>query len=135
MDGKPEFEQYESSMARLSAAQREEVLELVASHDPSGYAAAAALHPDSQVRQVVLDHYRPLSKDAERDIWDRVRAARSTADSESVPDDVLVEDAGLYDDEVIPGNGPSGREVQGSVNLSKTRSHSVAAELSVGGVR
>jgi hypothetical protein len=104
MDGQPEFEQYQASMARLSEGQRGELLALLAGNDPWEYASVATHHSDPRVRDIVLGHYLPLSREGEREIWEKARAARAAAaaDVETLPDDVRVEDAGLDDDEVLP---------------------------------
>jgi hypothetical protein len=137
MGGQSEFEQYQTSMARLSEGQRGELLALLAGNDPWDYASVAMHHLDPRVRDIVLGHYLPLSREGEREIWEKARAARAAAaaDADALPDDVRVEDAGLYDDEVAPGDAedeaPSARESDPARRSSGRR---VAARVTVGAV-
>ena len=97
--GRPEFEQYLSDLARLSPSQRNELLGLLAMGEPNDYREyTRALAGTSQAR--VLEHYLPLSRAQEREIWSRARDERMTAlaAAERIPEDMLVEDAGLYDE-------------------------------------
>jgi hypothetical protein len=101
MGGKAEFEQYQSDMRRLSASERAELLGLLAVGEPAefpDYTRAFAGTPLARV----LEHYFPLSRNEEKEIWTRAREARLNALQEvaMIPDDELVEDAGLYDEDV-----------------------------------
>jgi hypothetical protein len=136
MGGQSEFEQYQASMARLSEGQRGELLALLAGTDPWEYASVAAHHGDPKVRDLVLSHYLPLSREGEREIWEKARAARAAAaaDAETLPDDIRIEDAGLYDDEGFPGGADDqapGVRQNNSTRRSVTRR--TAAPLAAGG--
>ncbi len=103
--GKAEFEQYSRDAARLSASERAELLGLLALGDPAEYQEYARALGGSAVARV-LEHYLPLSRAEEHDLWARARAEREAelARAERVPEEALVEDAGLYDEgDLIPG--------------------------------
>lgn len=131
MGGQAEFEEYQALMSRLSDGQKQDLLEILAGSDPWGYEAAASLHPDPQVRGIVLGHYLPLGREGEREIWNQARAARAVAaaEAEMVPDDMRVEDAGLYDDDAEP----AAEDITPARASRRARSRS-HADLAVGGV-
>lgn len=113
MDGKPEFEQYQSDMGRLSASERAELLGLLAVGEPAEFPEYARAFAGTPLARV-LEHYFPLSRAEEKDIWTRAREARLHAlqEVEMIPADELVEDAGLYDEDgPVPANAAIGEEV------------------------
>jgi hypothetical protein len=62
----------------------------------------------------VLEHYFPLTRSEEQEIWTRARQARleSLQEVATIPDDELVEDAGLYDEDIpLPANAAVAEEV------------------------
>jgi hypothetical protein len=102
--GRPEFEQYQSDFARLTSSQRTELLGLLALGEPAEYPEYARALAGSALARV-LEHYFPLSRMQEREIWARARAERlaAQATAEVIPEEALVEDAGLYDDgDLVP---------------------------------
>lgn len=119
LGGKPEFEQYESDMKRLTPSQRAELLGLLASGEPAEFGECSRAFAGSALGRV-LYHYRPLTRTEEREIWMKAketRTALSAMPMESVPEDQLVEDAGLFDDEdtvpeSIPGQEPRWQAVE-----------------------
>lgn len=100
LGGKAEFGQYESDMKRLGPSQRAELLGLLSSGEAAEYGEYARSFAGSALGRV-LHHYRPLSRTEERDIWTKAKEARTALSAlpvETVPEDQLVEDAGLFDD-------------------------------------
>ncbi len=95
LDGRHEFEDYQSVFSRLSANQRVELLNLLSSCDPREFVRLPSATADHELRDV-LRFYVPISKEYEAAIWTRQKS-RLTAKSE-VPEDERVEDAGLEDE-------------------------------------
>jgi hypothetical protein len=113
MDGKPEFEQYQSDMGRLSASERAELLGLLAVGEPAEFPEYARAFAGTPLARV-LEHYFPLTRSEEQEIWTRARQARLESPQEvaTIPDDELVEDAGLYDEDIpAPANAAVAEEV------------------------
>ncbi|HEX8212884.1 MAG TPA: hypothetical protein VF584_22100 [Longimicrobium sp.] len=113
MDGKPEFEQYQSDMGRLSASERAELLGLLAVGEPAEFPEYARAFAGTPLARV-LEHYFPLTRSEEQEIWTRARQARleSLQEVATIPDDELVEDAGLYDEDIpLPANAAVAEEV------------------------
>ncbi len=111
--GKPEFEEYLKDMEHLSASQRADLVTLLSTAERSEYADNARALAGSALGRA-LWHYVPLTRKQEREVWEQARAAREAAARaaiEMVPEDQLVEDAGLYDDIDAPspdwGESPS----------------------------
>lgn len=94
--GKAEYEEYQSCFRRLSVSQGAELLRLLSSCDPRHFIELPAEATDTQIK-TVLRFYFPLSKDAEAAIWAKQKRIKKPIHSE-VPEDELVEDAGLQDD-------------------------------------
>jgi hypothetical protein len=97
LDGRPEFDDYQSASARLSTSQRSELLHLVSSCDPRQFVKLPSFTTDPRIKSV-LPFYVPISNEAEAEIWARQKSR--TLDSPEVPEDERVEDAGLSDDVV-----------------------------------
>jgi hypothetical protein len=112
MGGKPEFEQYQSDMGRLSAGERAELLGLLALGEPAEYPDYARAFAGTPLARALV-HYFPLSRSEEQEIWTRAREARKALlqEVETIPADQLVEDAGLYDDAPTPENAGVAEEV------------------------
>ena len=91
--GRAEFDDYRSAMTRLNPSQREELLSLLSSVDPSQFASLTAAAADPLVRSA-LHFYIPITRAEEMKIWE---AQRRSVDSCSLPPDQRVEDAGLED--------------------------------------
>ena len=101
-DGRSEFTEYRKAFKRLSASERAELLGLIASVDPRELKRQANLATASRVRSI-MEHYLPLTKEAEAEIWAKQKAMKEKHDpSIIVPDDERVEDAGLNYEEEAP---------------------------------
>lgn len=103
--GRSEFDEYSSRLRRLSGAQRLELVRLLSSVDPRYFADIRERCSDSMIRDV-LEHYVPIPKHKEQKIWRKVKLARTAEVPlfRSPPPDELVEDAGLFDDDVDTGD-------------------------------
>jgi hypothetical protein len=98
-DGRPELDEYQAEMRRLSESQKVELLAYLSDRNPSNFAADLDEISDRQLRRVAR-FYEPLSKRKEAEIQrlQRARLARPTADIR-LSDEEIVEDAGLdFDD-------------------------------------
>lgn len=92
-DGRSEFDDYQSAMARLSASQVHELLTRLSSVDPSRFAALADDEADPLMRGV-LRFYVPIPKADEMKIWE---VQRRVSDGCAMPREERVEDAGIED--------------------------------------
>jgi hypothetical protein len=96
LGGRDEFHAFKREYDALNADERAELLHLLSSTIPSGYTALVSRTVNDRIRSI-LHWYKPLSDDEELSIWKRAAAAhplQRRAGAE-VPDDELVEDAGL----------------------------------------
>lgn len=98
LGGRAEFDEYRACTARLSASQRQELLALLSSVDPSRFRDLAETCPDASLR-AALRFYVPLAKEAEMEIW---RLRKEPPDGCSMPGEERVEDAGLDEDPPMP---------------------------------
>lgn len=95
LDGAAEFEQYLSESRSLSVTDRHELASLLSSTGPSKFRELQNKTGNLSVRKL-LPYYFPLDDDSERRIWNASKAHRETiSDSAVIPEDELVEDAGL----------------------------------------
>lgn len=97
MDGKPQFDEFRSQFAKLTDAERLELDEILSTVERRNLASQAGHQRNRRLGDLLQQHYCPMSTQNQRAIWDRPRAADSFV-TESVPEDELVEDAGLNDD-------------------------------------
>lgn len=110
-DGVPEFEEFQSSFRRLSTTEKGTLVEKLSKviYGDNGRVGAsrgeiaAAFDAESNPRlREVLEFYVPPAKNVEREIWDKQKALkdqRIEAKTDfNVPEDELVEDAGLDDE-------------------------------------
>lgn len=96
LDGKPEFEEFETQYRKLSTDDKAELGDLLsrgARRDAVGLIGQAT---SSQVNRI-LPFYVPMQKDDEAKIWEEMKLRKSSAPVEKIeiPADELVEDAGL----------------------------------------
>jgi hypothetical protein len=95
LDGKDQFDDFLILNSRLTDSERHELSELLSTHEPRKIAKIAAHHPNRRI-QDLLAHYVPLSEADAREIWQKQKALKRI--DSIIPDDELVEDAGLDDD-------------------------------------
>ena len=102
--GRAEFDEYRARMSKLAQGDRAELIELLCSHPPSQFAAAFQDHSNKALKRFA-GFYRPLPKNVERQIWAEQRKMKSLyQNSDDLPEDEKVEDAGLDDDGLIAPN-------------------------------
>lgn len=96
--GKPELEDFEQKLDRLSEGEKESLLELLSTHFKSEYSEVCDGLKNSKMRDI-MRHYIPLSTEKEREIWNFAKEMRKGKeyDPDDVPVDEKVEDAGLQE--------------------------------------
>lgn len=100
MEGRPQFDDYLSKASRLSASEKAELLSLLSSSEPRKFAALASKTANANLRDV-LQHYVPPPKAEEVRIWEKQKSIKKSNDS-PLPEDELVEDAGLNEPPLVP---------------------------------
>jgi hypothetical protein len=111
--GRPEFEEYRRSAARLTEEERRELLGLLSSCDPREFGSLPRQAGTRRLREIV-EFYKPLSKTADARIWE-IRNGYASASPGSTPptppEEECVEDAGLCgDDHPTPEPRPKRRQ-------------------------
>jgi hypothetical protein len=108
--GRDQFTQYKREFRKLSPSERTELLGLIAAVDPSDLKDQVGLATTPRVRSI-MEHYLPLSKEKEAEIWAKQRAMKKKEDpSIVVPDEERVEDAGLNYEETPAPSKPMKRK-------------------------
>jgi hypothetical protein len=94
--GRAEFEEFDKQFKTLSPGDRGELATLLSSTSASGFGKLGERALSSSVKRI-LHYYLPLAEDSERKIWESMKDMKSAVPVEtiSIPDDELVEDAGL----------------------------------------
>lgn len=96
LSGRDEFSEYQAAMARLSGAEKTELLGLLSSREPRSFKDIGKSANSDNIRKVA-PFYIPISKVKEAKIWSSQRSALKRQ-LEDVPEDERVEDAGLTED-------------------------------------
>lgn len=100
--GKAEFTEYEAEFRKLTIEDQNELLIFLSTFNKLEYEIQAKKLTNKAARKV-LPFYFPLAKDEERKIWEASRELRKADDTTNlVPEDELVEDAGLDDSSFTP---------------------------------
>lgn len=96
LDGRPELDEFTQQFNKLSEDERKELANLLSTSGPSGFAGLIGQAMSSNVNRII-GFYVPLHKDVERNIWDSMKARKTSTKKEefNIPEDELVEDAGL----------------------------------------
>jgi hypothetical protein len=99
-DGVGEFTEYEELRSKLTRSEQDELRSLLHDVDPKKIAGQRA-HASSARVKAVLQHHVPLPKETEAMLWQRQRQFKKTEENLriNIPDDELVEDAGLMAEE------------------------------------
>lgn len=94
-EGRPEFDEFQRHFAKLSSSDRNELRELLTA-SPSEFDSLAGQAKSHAVNGVLPFYVSPI-KDELRKIWEAMRVKQATvADAATaIPEDELVEDAGL----------------------------------------
>jgi len=93
-DGRPEFDEYIRMFAKLTAFDRLELASLLSSAGPSQFVTLTDKTTNATVKSV-LPYYVPPSKAVEAEIWKKMKVRQIQAEAINIPQDELVEDAGL----------------------------------------
>jgi len=95
-DGRPQFEQFAKEFKTLKSEDRSELVKLLSTTTPSKFHELEMQASHLPLKRI-LRHYLPMNKDEEAKIWEKMKkqAKKLPSDVESVPEDELVEDAGL----------------------------------------
>jgi len=102
LGGKPEFEQFRREFRALSVADKAELMHLLSFSKPSQFLSLVKNTENTKVKGI-LPWYKPLTDTQEEKIWRAMKQApkRSVEDAPPIPDDELVEDAGLAEAEAV----------------------------------
>ena len=105
-DGVAEFVEYEQLRSELTQSEQHELRSLLHDVDPKKIAGQRALASSARVK-AVLQHYVPLPKETEAMLWQRQRQFKLAEENLriNIPEDELVEDAGLTAEE--PATAPA----------------------------
>jgi hypothetical protein len=96
-EGKPELDEFKSQFSKLSFSERTELFEFLNDHVKNDYHVAIKSVSSGPLRDI-LHFYLPLPREIEAKIWQAQKELRDANLGEYlVPDDELVEDAGLND--------------------------------------
>lgn len=101
-DGRPEFDEFDAEFKKLSKDERHELATLLSGNDsrllPSTFAGMIGKANSSKVNRI-LSYYVPIPKEKEEEIWktqrQRLLESKLAQSEEVIPEDELVEDAGL----------------------------------------
>ena len=100
--GRPEFEEFQSTMNALTTEERTDLLEYLCSRNKNDYASDLKLLATGRLQEAA-QFFVPMSKADESRIWEAQRQRRvKDINAYLVPDDERVEDAGLTDEDVQP---------------------------------
>jgi hypothetical protein len=94
--GQAEFEEFDGKFKKLSVDERAELAKLLSGTTPSNFSGLIGQASSASVNRI-LSYYVPISGEAEQKIWDSMKARKNAIITEkfTIPDDELVEDAGL----------------------------------------
>jgi hypothetical protein len=100
LGGKAEFEQFAQEFRKLSVVDKAELMNLLSSSKPSQFMTLTKNTDNANVRRI-LPWYKPLTDAQEEKIWRAMKQAPklATQPAVNVPDEELVEDAGLVEAE------------------------------------
>lgn len=97
-EGRSDFEAFQSEFDQLSNSDRSDLATLLSTTTPSGFAGLIGKSNNSKVNRI-LHFYVPIDKDKEAGIWKimRQRLQETKKPTIDIPEDELVEDAGLLE--------------------------------------
>ena len=93
MEGRSQFQDFLSSFNKLTESEKSELAELLSTNDLKN-AQQLASRLSNRRLSAVVGHYQPISAIEQNRIWERQKAIE-TSENIVVPEDELVEDAGL----------------------------------------
>lgn len=97
-EGRSELDEFKAEFNQLSDTDRHELATLLSTTTPSGFAGLIGKADSSRVNRI-LSYYVPIPKDEEAEIWKvmKQRLQESKKVAAEIPEDQLVEDAGLME--------------------------------------
>ena len=102
-DGRVEFDSFQSTMHSLTVGERKELTEYLSARDRNAYAGDLYLLPKGVLRDAAR-YFVPMPKSEEASIWEEQKKRRvDDINTYLVPEDELVEDAALTDQDIQPG--------------------------------
>jgi hypothetical protein len=118
-EGREELDEYRLRMAKLDAADRTELLDLLSSCDPREFISLPQRTCNRKLQRV-LPFYVPVSKDKLFRIWEKQRALSSgePAFGDELAEDERVEDAGLEHDDPDEALAPQPTSPEGTEGLA-----------------
>jgi hypothetical protein len=97
--GRAEFDDFNAQMAKLSATDRTELLQLLSSCEPREIGSLTSTTTNRAIK-AILPFYVPMPKSDLFKLWDRRKT--NSLDAPTISDEERVEDAGLDADETSP---------------------------------
>jgi hypothetical protein len=97
-EGQGQLHDFKSKFSKLSSEERRELARLLSGTTPSGFAGLIGKASSSSVNRI-LPYYAPIPKEEEAEIWKlmKQRLTESKKTANVIPEDELVEDAGLVE--------------------------------------
>jgi hypothetical protein len=97
-EGRSELDEFKAEFNQLSDTDRHELATLLSTTTPTGFASLIGKANSSKVNRI-LGYYVPIPKDEEAEIWKvmKQRLQESKKAVADIPEDQLVEDAGLME--------------------------------------
>jgi len=95
-EGRAEFDEFESGFNRLTGNERHELAVLLSTSQPSEFGSLVGRAESARINNILPFYASPLKNELRR-IWDTMKLKQYVAPAESIaiPEDELVEDAGL----------------------------------------
>lgn len=103
LGGKSEFDEFKVEFKKLSVTDKAELMHLLSLSRPSQFLSLANSTDNSRVRSI-LPWYKPLTDPQEQKIWRAMKNASKRITEKAlavIPDDELVEDAGLAEADAV----------------------------------
>ena len=95
--GRAEFDEFQHGFSRLTPSDREELARLLSAVDPSKFETLVGATENAHLKAVLPFYIPPLKAD-EAEIWRQMKAVpKALSDTNRIPDDERVEDAGLLE--------------------------------------
>jgi len=93
-DGKSELSEFKKLFYKLTVDERSELINLLSNSSPQYFSGLIGSSSSAKINSI-LSFYVPLSDENERKIWTEMKNKKTLKDFVEIPEDELVEDAGL----------------------------------------
>jgi hypothetical protein len=94
--GKPELDEYKNIYKKLNEDERKELISLLSGTTASNFVGLIGKSSSAKINSI-LSFYLPISDVSERTIWDEMKNVKLNKENTNIPEDELVEDAGLQE--------------------------------------